>query len=179
MGAIRLRLGGFLEVTDDDFEWAMQLNFFTGLRATCAAIGPMVAQGRGVDRQRRFRQRLLPTGRSDDRLRRRESGRRQPHEITSQEFGAKGIRINAVSPGPVSTDLWLGEDGVAQTVGRSLGIDADTAASRSSPAWGGIPSGRFTTPEEVATLVVLLASERTANVTGANFVIDGGLIKTT
>jgi len=35
------------------------------------------------------------------------------------------------------------------------------------------------TPEEVATVVVLLASERTANVTGANYVIDGGLIKTT
>ncbi len=44
---------------------------------------------------------------------------------------------------------------------------------------GGIPSGRFTRPEEVATLVTLLASERTANVTGANLVIDGGLIKTT
>jgi NAD(P)-dependent dehydrogenase (short-subunit alcohol dehydrogenase family) len=37
----------------------------------------------------------------------------------------------------------------------------------------------MTTPEEVATLIVFLASERTANVTGANFVIDGGLIKTT
>jgi NAD(P)-dependent dehydrogenase (short-subunit alcohol dehydrogenase family) len=44
---------------------------------------------------------------------------------------------------------------------------------------GGFATGRFTTPEEVATLVVLLASERTSNVTGANFVIDGGLIKTT
>ena len=44
---------------------------------------------------------------------------------------------------------------------------------------GGIPTGRLTTPEEVATLVVLLASPRTANVTGANYVIDGGLIKTT
>jgi NAD(P)-dependent dehydrogenase (short-subunit alcohol dehydrogenase family) len=43
----------------------------------------------------------------------------------------------------------------------------------------GIPSGRFTTPEEVGTLVALLASPRTANVTGSNFVIDGGLIKTT
>jgi NAD(P)-dependent dehydrogenase (short-subunit alcohol dehydrogenase family) len=42
-----------------------------------------------------------------------------------------------------------------------------------------LPSGRFTTPEEVATLVVLLASDRTSNVTGANYVIDGGLIKTT
>jgi NAD(P)-dependent dehydrogenase (short-subunit alcohol dehydrogenase family) len=42
-----------------------------------------------------------------------------------------------------------------------------------------MPTGRFTTPEEVATLVALLASPRTANVTGSNYVVDGGLIKTT
>jgi NAD(P)-dependent dehydrogenase (short-subunit alcohol dehydrogenase family) len=42
----------------------------------------------------------------------------------------------------------------------------------------GIPTGRFTTPREVATLVTVLASPRTANVNGSNFVIDGGLIKT-
>jgi NAD(P)-dependent dehydrogenase (short-subunit alcohol dehydrogenase family) len=40
-------------------------------------------------------------------------------------------------------------------------------------------SGRFTTPEEVATLITMLASERMANVTGVNYVIDGGLIKST
>jgi NAD(P)-dependent dehydrogenase (short-subunit alcohol dehydrogenase family) len=44
---------------------------------------------------------------------------------------------------------------------------------------GGFATGRFTTPEEVATLIVPLASERTGNVTGADYVIDGGLIKTT
>ena len=42
----------------------------------------------------------------------------------------------------------------------------------------GMPTGRFSTPDEVATLVVLLASPKTANATGANYVIDGGLIKT-
>jgi NAD(P)-dependent dehydrogenase (short-subunit alcohol dehydrogenase family) len=42
-----------------------------------------------------------------------------------------------------------------------------------------MPTGRFTTPREVATIVALLASPRTANVTGADWVIDGGLIKTT
>ncbi|HEY6346772.1 MAG TPA: hypothetical protein VIY49_35220 [Bryobacteraceae bacterium] len=36
----------------------------------------------------------------------------------------------------------------------------------------------MTTPEGVATLVVMLASKRTTNVTGSNYVIDGGLIKT-
>jgi NAD(P)-dependent dehydrogenase (short-subunit alcohol dehydrogenase family) len=44
---------------------------------------------------------------------------------------------------------------------------------------GGFATGRFTTPEEVATLIVLLASDRLGNVTGSNYIIDGGLIKTT
>ena len=97
----------------------------------------------------------------------------------SQELGPRGIRINAVSPGPVSTDLWLGENGVAQTVAKATGVDAATARERIVASIGGFPTGRFTTPEEVAALVVMLASPRTGNVTGANYVIDGGLIKTT
>jgi NAD(P)-dependent dehydrogenase (short-subunit alcohol dehydrogenase family) len=97
----------------------------------------------------------------------------------SQEFGPHGIRINSISPGPVATEFWLGPKGVAATVGAAMGVDADTARERIVAGMGGIPSGRFTTPEEVATLIALLASDRTANVTGANYVIDGGLIKTT
>ena len=93
----------------------------------------------------------------------------------SQELGPKGIRINSVSPGQVETDLWLGDDGVAATVGRATGVDP---ASVRDQAMAAIATGRFSTPEEVATLVALLASPRTANVTGANYVIDGGLVKT-
>jgi NAD(P)-dependent dehydrogenase (short-subunit alcohol dehydrogenase family) len=97
----------------------------------------------------------------------------------SQEFGSKGIHVNAVSPGPVSTDLWFGEGGVTQTVAKATGLDADAARDKVVASIGGFATGRFTTPEEVATLVVLLASARTSNVTGQNYVIDGGLIKTT
>ena len=93
----------------------------------------------------------------------------------SQELGRKGIRVNSVSPGQVGTDLWLGDEGVAATIARATGVDA---ASVRDQAVVEIPSGRFSTPEEVATLVALLASPRTANVTGANYLIDGGLIKT-
>ena len=45
-------------------------------------------------------------------------------------------------------------------------------------ASAGTVTGRFTHPEEVADLVLLLASDRAGNVTGADFVIDGGLITT-
>ena len=41
----------------------------------------------------------------------------------SQELGPQGIRINSVSPGPVATDLWLGEHGVAATPGEANGVD--------------------------------------------------------
>lgn len=61
---------------------------------------------------------------------------------------------------------------------KAMGVDADTARDKIVASIGGLATGRFTTPEEVATPVVVLASERTANVTGSKFVIDGGLIKT-
>ena len=47
VGAVKLRLDGFLATTDDDFAWAMQMNFFIALRATRAAIAAMVTQGGG------------------------------------------------------------------------------------------------------------------------------------
>ena len=43
----------------------------------------------------------------------------------------------------------------------------------------GMATGRFTPPAEVASIVALLASSRAGNVTGSNWVIDGGLTKTT
>jgi NAD(P)-dependent dehydrogenase (short-subunit alcohol dehydrogenase family) len=65
---------------------------------------------------------------------------------------------------------------VAETVGRATGEGGDAVRDQMAAS---MPTGRFTTPREVATVVALLASPRTANVTGANWVIDGGLVRTT
>lgn len=96
----------------------------------------------------------------------------------AEELGGRGIRVNSVSPGPVSTDLWLGDGGVADVVARTTGTDREAARAKAVASIGGLATGRFTTPEEVAAVVLLLASERAGNVTGANVVVDGGLVKT-
>jgi NAD(P)-dependent dehydrogenase (short-subunit alcohol dehydrogenase family) len=178
MGAVRLRLEGFLGTSDDEFAWAMQMNFFTALRATRAAVTQMLKQGGGaivsVASVNAFFQ---PDGGTVD-YGAAKAALVNLNKSLSQEFGPRGIRFNCISPGPVVTDLWFGENGVAQTVAKATGVDADTARDKVVPSIGGFATRRFTTPEEVATLVVMLASERTGNVTGANYVIDGGLIKT-
>ena len=84
----------------------------------------------------------------------------------SKEVGPKGIRVNTVSPGPVETALWLGPDGVAATVARSSGVDVDTARQQVVASQGGFATGRFTRPDEVADLVLFLASDRSGNITG-------------
>jgi len=179
IGATHVRLDGFLTVTDDDFDWALRMNFFTTLRATRAALPHMLNQGSGaivnIASVNAFYE---PDGATVDYGAAKAAVLNLTKSL-AQEFGPRGIHVNAISPGPVSTDLWLGEHGVAHTVAAKTGVDADTARKQIVAGMGGIPTGRFSTPDEVATLAVLLASERAANITGANFVIDGGLIKTT
>jgi NAD(P)-dependent dehydrogenase (short-subunit alcohol dehydrogenase family) len=179
VGGVRLRLDGFLGTADEEFEWAMRMNFFSALRATRAAIPHMVDQGGGaIVNVASVNSFFQPDAGTID-YGAAKAALLNLSKSLAQEFGAKGIHVNCVSPGPVATDLWLGEHGVAETVAAASGVDAATARENVVAGIGGFATGRFTTPEEVATLVVMLASERTANVTGANYVIDGGLIKTT
>jgi NAD(P)-dependent dehydrogenase (short-subunit alcohol dehydrogenase family) len=179
VGAVRLRLDGFLALGDEDFQWALDTNFFTTLRMTRAALVPMIDQGRGaivnIASVNAFFQ---PDGGTID----YGAAKAAVVNLTkslAQEFGPSGIRVNAISPGPVETDLWLGEHGVAATVAAMTGVDADTARARVVAGIGGFATGRFTRPDEVAALAVMLASDQLGNVTGENVVIDGGLIKTT
>jgi NAD(P)-dependent dehydrogenase (short-subunit alcohol dehydrogenase family) len=179
VGAVRMRTAGFLGTSDDDFAWAMEMNFFIALRASRAAITAMVSQGSGaivnVASVNAFFQ---PDGATID-YGAAKAALVNLTKTLSQEFGPHGIRVNAVSPGPVATDLWLGEHGVAETVAKATGVDAETARQTIIAGIGGFATGRFTTPDEVAALITFLASDRAGNITGVNYLIDGGLIKTT
>jgi NAD(P)-dependent dehydrogenase (short-subunit alcohol dehydrogenase family) len=75
----------------------------------------------------------------------------------------------------VETDLWLGDRRLAATVARATDSHPDEAAKH---AVADMSTGRFTRPQEVADLVLVLASDRAGNVTGTDVLIDGGLVKT-
>ena len=179
VGAVRLRLDGFLALGDEDFQWAMDMNFFTTLRMTRAALVPMVDQGAGsivnIASVNAFFQ---PDGATID----YGAAKAAVVNLTkslAQEFGPSGIRVNAISPGPVETDLWLGEHGVAATVAAMTGVDADTARARVVAGIGGFATGRFTRPRRSRRSPSCSRPIELGNVTGAKSVIDGGLIKTT
>jgi NAD(P)-dependent dehydrogenase (short-subunit alcohol dehydrogenase family) len=176
VGAAHARLDGFLSLSDDDFEASLQLNFFAALRATRAAVADMADRGAGtivnVTSVNAF---FEPDGAVIE-YGAAKAALLNVAKALSQELGPLGIRITSVAPGPVATDLWLGDHGVAATIGQATGKDADAVRAQ---AVAGMPTGRFTTPEEVAAIVAFLASPLTGNVTGANWVIDGGLVKTT
>ena len=174
VGAVTPRLEGFLSVTDEQWLQSWTLTFMAAVRTTRAALPGMLEAGRGTMVNTCSVNSFLPDPAVIDYCAAK-AALANFSKALSKEVGPKGIRVNTVSPGPVSTALWLGDHGVAATVAGAQGGDPGAvAAEQASRA----PTGRFTDPQEVADLVILLAGERAGNVTGADFVIDGGLIQT-
>jgi NAD(P)-dependent dehydrogenase (short-subunit alcohol dehydrogenase family) len=81
------------------------------------------------------------------------------------EVGRQGIRVNAVCPGPVDTRMIHALE--AQ-------ISPGNPASVGERYQAALPTGRYTTPEEIANMVLFLCSDLASNTTGGQFVVDGG-----
>jgi NAD(P)-dependent dehydrogenase (short-subunit alcohol dehydrogenase family) len=177
VGAVTLRLGGFLSVTDDEWLASLNLNLMAAVRTTRAALPAMLKRGKGSVVTVSSVNAFLPDPGIID-YTASKAALTNFSKALSKEVSPRGIRMNTVSPGPVETALWLGPEGVAATVAKATGTDAGTAREQIVQSHGGFATGRFTRPEEVADLVLFLASDRAGNITGSDFVIDGGLIKT-
>jgi NAD(P)-dependent dehydrogenase (short-subunit alcohol dehydrogenase family) len=174
VGAVRPRTGGFLAVTDDDWLATLTVNFLAAVRTTRAALPHLIGRGGGVVVTVNSVNARLPDPLVID-YSAAKAALANFSKSLSKEVAPHGIRVTTVSPGPVSTGLWLGTDGVAATVARAVGATPEAVAHQAA---SGSATGRFTQPEEVADVVLFLASDRAGNLTGADVTIDGGLITT-
>jgi NAD(P)-dependent dehydrogenase (short-subunit alcohol dehydrogenase family) len=84
---------------------------------------------------------------------------------TASKHAVIGIRINAVCPGPVDTRMIHSIE--AQ-------IDPSDPAGVNERYQASLPTGRYTTPEEIANMVLFLCSDLASNTTGGQFVVDSG-----
>jgi 3-oxoacyl-[acyl-carrier protein] reductase len=88
--------------------------------------------------------------------------------LVADLYASDGIRCNAVTPGPTATDAWLGDGGLADQQGERDEVLARVGAGR--------PLGRLANPEEIAAVIVFLASDGASYVTGAAWSADGGTV---
>lgn len=173
-GAVTPRPDGFASVTDEDWDQSIALTLMAAVRTTRAALPEMTRRGGGSIVTISSVNAYLPDPLVID-YSAAKAALTNFSKSLSKQLGHSGIRANTISPGPVETALWLGDHGVAQTVGQAAGMKpGDVAANAAAAA----VTGRFTRPDEVADLALVLASDRTGNITGADFSIDGGLVQT-
>jgi len=172
VGGVHPRTGGFESVTDDEWTATFELDALTAIRMTRAALPALRAAGRASVVTVASVNARLPDPAVID-YGAAKGALVNFSKALSKEVGPAGVRVNTVSPGPVATDLWLGEGGVAATLSTAAGSDRAGVVAGAEAA---MVTGRFTTPDEVAALVAFLASDLVAgNITGADVVIDGGM----
>jgi NAD(P)-dependent dehydrogenase (short-subunit alcohol dehydrogenase family) len=82
----------------------------------------------------------------------------------SGELIGRGVRVNAVSPGPVTTPIF-----------GKLGLPAEQLQGMAASIQGQIPLGRFGQPLEIAKAVVFLASDESSFTVGSELIVDGGM----
>jgi NAD(P)-dependent dehydrogenase (short-subunit alcohol dehydrogenase family) len=164
----------FDQLTDADWDSTMNLNFMSYVRA-CRVVLPLLrAKGSGV----------IVNNASDL--------ARQPEPVPVDYSASKAavlaltkglarsegpkIRVNAVAPGPVWTPFWTKPGGFAETMGQFHKMPPQQAVEHEM-SLRQLPLARLGKPEEVANVIVFLASDLASFVTSAVWGVDGGSIR--
>jgi 3-oxoacyl-[acyl-carrier protein] reductase len=157
-------------LTDEDWQAQWELHVMAPMRLMRAAAPVMAAAGWG---------RIVNVSSSSGK---RPSGSNMAYNVTKAAvlslsrsvadlYASQGVLVNAVTPGPVSGDLWEADGGLADQQARAKGIARAEVVEQVAAR---VPLGRFGTPEEVAAVITFLCSEGAGNVAGAAWSVDGG-----
>jgi 3-oxoacyl-[acyl-carrier protein] reductase len=157
----------FLTITDDQAVGAWTLKTMTAVRLTRLLAPIMEARGGGAivnmggGSGREPTATSLPASLAN-------AGMRVFTKSGAAELARRGIAINSISPGYVHTDRHVNR---ARAAAQQRGISIEEVLRE----WAAvIPTGRTTSAEETAELILFLASRRVPNLVGAEIVLDGG-----
>jgi NAD(P)-dependent dehydrogenase (short-subunit alcohol dehydrogenase family) len=155
------------DVTDENWDLALRANVFTAIRATSAALPGMLARGSGCIVNVASTAGRRPSLKMPDYSVTKAAMLAYSQQV-AETYGSRGIRCNAVIPGPTLTPTWLGEGGLAEQQGDRDEVLAKAAAAR--------PLGRFAEPAEIASVIVFLCSDGASHITGAEWSVSGGAV---
>ena len=167
----------FLDVDDAEWQRIFDLTLFSAVRASRAALPHLLeADGAAIINISSINARR-PVPMVVD-YSAAKAGLTSLPKSLSAEFAPRGVRVNAIAPGPVRTPFWTAPGGFADATAAQAGTTAQEAIDVVVPQSMGISTGRVTEAREVADLALFLASPLAGNITGAEFTIDGGQVKT-
>ena len=169
--------GGFLEIDDSEWQRIFNLTFFSAVRVSRAALPHLMrARDAAIVNVSSINARL-PFPMVVD-YSAAKAALTSLNKSLSEEFAPRGVRVNAIAPGPVRTPFWTAPGAFADITAAAAGTTAQEALDVVVPQSMGISTGRITEPHEVADLALFLASPVAANITGTEVLIDGGQNKT-
>lgn len=167
--------GGFVALTDGHWLAELNLNLLAAVRLDRLIVPQMIERGAGTVVHVTSIQSILPLPDSTTAYAAAKAALRTYSKSLSKELGPKGVRVNAVSPG------WIMTEATGSFLDRLRAANGGTieqARQSVLDGLGGIPIGRGAEPHEVADLIAYLASDRAAAIHGAEFIIDGGTVRT-
>jgi 3-oxoacyl-[acyl-carrier protein] reductase len=159
-------------VSDEQWEEIWQLNVMSYVRAIRAVLPSMRAHGAGVIVNVSSTAGKRPSTSMPD-YSVTKAAVLSLSRLVADVYAKDGIRCNAVTPGPVATQAWLADGGLADQQGARSGKSREEVLAA---VGAGRPLGRLAEPEEIAAVVAFLCSPRTSYVTGAAWSADGGTV---
>ena len=173
LGGSSAPAGGFSALNDAEWRRELDLNLMPAVRLDRELVPEMVSRGDGVVIHVTSIQHVLPLPEATTAYAAAKAALSTYSKSLSKEVSPKGVRVMRVSPGWIATEASVR---LAERLGAETGADVEEGKRKIMESLGGIPIGRPSTPEEVASLIAFLASERAGSITGSEFVIDGGTV---
>jgi 3-oxoacyl-[acyl-carrier protein] reductase len=162
----------FDDLTDEQWDSMWQLNVMSYVRCIRAVLPGMREAGRGVIVNVSSTAGKRPsTGMPNYSV--TKAAVLSLSRLVADLYAKDGIRCNAVAPGPTATGAWLDEGGLAdQQAARSNNTRVEVIQTVGE----GRPLGRLAEPDEIASVICFLCSERSSYVTGSAWSADGGTV---